>query len=141
LKPIAFKISDQKAEQLSKFYGNRNRGAQRAVESWIILRVNTILELKGIFTSDELLMMITNLYENTFDPKMTLSNEIFAQFIKSICKDDASLSYIKKLTDKIRNLTAAQVYFLSDWLDCYCTVREGKKDLDWSIENLAKKEE
>ena len=141
MKPIAFKISDQLADRLAETYGNRNRGAQCAVESWIMLRINTIYELKSLFTKDELYKMLVPASENVIDSKMALSNEMFAQYVKSKFReypeDDIGTEILLK---KIRGLTAAQVYFLLDWLNCFWLIHDTEKVEEY-VKKLAMEKE
>ncbi len=140
MKPIAFKISDQLAERLAETYGNRNKGAQRAVESWSVLQILTIMEIKNIFIKKELKYLIEFAENKNFLSMNAASNEIFPKEVLQYYTLYSGLDIIdfKELYKKIRKLTTAQMLFLNDWLDRYWTVNKSEMNVNEYIKFLSK---
>lgn len=138
MKSIAFKISDEVASEFVLLYGNRNRGAQRAVEGWNKLREKSVDEINRIFTPGEIYRMIIVITTKNYDNNLTLNQEIFVQFMIESIKDYQSTDFLDELVLKIRKLTFAQVFFLIDWCSC---VNLRQDDYSEIIKTLAKKED
>ena len=143
MKSIAFKISDQLAERLVKTYRKRNKGAQRAVESWGILQILTTMEIKSIFTEKELKFLLRFAENKKFFLPNAASNEIFTSEVCQYNKinDCPNILDFRKLIFKIKKLTTAQTLFLNDWLDRYWNVNKSKIERIGYIKFLAKEEE
>ena len=66
-KSISYTVSDYTAESLAKVGKNPNWTSKRASESWNILKISTLAELKGIFTKNELIGLIDRTNGLLFD--------------------------------------------------------------------------
>jgi hypothetical protein len=143
LKAIAFKISDQLADRLAETYGNRNRGAQRAVESWNVLQILTLMEIKNIFTEKELNFLLRYAENKDFLSINAASNEIFPKEVSQYYNlySDPNIINFSELISKIHKLTTAQMLFFNDWLDRYWTVNKGKIDENEYVKFLSKEKE
>ncbi len=143
MKSIAFKISDQLADRLAKTYENRNRGAQRAVESWNVLQILTIMEIRNIFTKKELKFLIGFAENRNFLSSNAASNVIFPNEVLQYYRlySDPGIIDFKELYKKIRTLTTAQMLFLNDWLDRYWNVNKEKIEMNEYVNFLAKEED
>jgi hypothetical protein len=141
LKPISFKISDQLADRLAETYGNRNRGAQRAVESWNDLQIYTMFELREIkFTINELKFLIEFINRKTFIPAYASDIDTFLMELmkyEEYYNKQIDVDY-EQLDNKLIDLTAAQIFFLSDWANCFYLNHNAEKDIDEYIKFLAK---
>lgn len=117
---ITIRISEIEVERLKKIYGKHTPAAQRAVESWFVLRQSTLRDLKGIFTENELKLLIDNENGSLFNPETDYNPEFLAINVKDGCdfeeldkKWDVSLGV---LIEKILKMKSAECLFLHDWI-------------------------
>lgn len=143
MKPIAFKISDQLAERLAELYGNRNRGAQRAVESWNDLQILTMFELRKRFLKNELKFLIKFINHRVFVPAYASSKDVFLMELEKYKEqfyNQIEINY-EALVTKLIDLTAAQIFFLSDWANCFSVENNTQADIDEYIKFLSRESE
>ncbi len=140
MKPIAFKISDQLAERLAETYGNRNRGAQRAVESWNDLQIFTLFELRKMFSVNELKFLMKFINRRTFVPSLASDIDLFCMEIQKFeeqFNEEIKIDY-EELNNKLVVLTASQIFFLCDWANRFCLDHHIKTCVEDYISFLAK---
>lgn len=123
---------DRLVELLEKEYGTMYKGVKRATESWLFLKRRTLEELKGFFTRDEMIFLVSMLNGTFFEPNM-IRKEVMIAEIEDTVRYEQPEYNSKDLIEKIKNLSYAQLFFLvEDIYHFWYDLKE--KDLDEFIE-------
>jgi hypothetical protein len=101
---------------LSSIFASKTAGAETVLESFNYLRLNTLEEIKGIFTREELMSLVEMHNGIIFDARTSSNKGMLVLEIEDKEKFDKQSEQFnydhKKLIAKIEKLTSAQVYFL-----------------------------
>ncbi len=103
-------------EKLGEIFDNKTTGGEIIIDSFLYLRRDTLQELKGIFTKEELTGLIALRNGTIFEPQFSCNAKFLLAELEDAEKfDNQSKNFsfdYKKLIAKIQKLTSAQVYFL-----------------------------
>lgn len=112
------RLSPVNAERITAYGKAISSTIEGMTEGFLAIRNHTLLELKGIFTRDELVALTDSLngtlLEENFKPNKSMAIahlEDFEQFENGISRHGANSD---QLLAKVGNLTAAQIYFLQE---------------------------
>lgn len=115
---VSARVEDTILKQLEEIYGKPGTGASVAAEAYIYIRRYTLREIKGMFTREELIGMISNLNGTMQQPEFQANPAMFAAHLEDGEKFDfLSQQYgfdFETLMQKVQKLTAAQVFFLQE---------------------------
>jgi len=126
-KTLAFKPDTKSVKLIEQMYSCLNQGGQRIVEALPYLRQSCLKSIKGVFTKDELKLLVN--YGDQFVKYHFFPKTLLFEMLKAN-KDDCVI-----LFDKIMQLKPGQYYFLLDWCNCFHTAKKEYK-LDKYVEEL-----
>jgi hypothetical protein len=126
-------------------FRTRNYGAERAAEIYPILREEALNSLKGVFTLEEIELLI-KILKSSID-RFEFSKEIFIQKIQEIMKLHTSLDEEEKkmalrIVEKIDKMIFFVAVIFSEWLCTYQSYSEtykGQKKNKISFKEYAKR--
>ena len=127
-KGIAFRLDSVDASLIESTYKNSNSLAKKATRSWMHLRKATLTLLKGKFTENELLALISIAHSHTFNIDRACRKDILIEDIK----EDTAVPH--RLVDAITTLSPAEIFFLQDWM--YNFWERGKEPVEEYIKVL-----
>ncbi len=129
----------------TKLYRAKTTGMREAINSFLLLRMHTIRELRGRFSKNEL-TALTDLLKHfkhfkLKDPANLINKDGLISFILdseewSNLEVSHGIDY-SDLVYKIEQLTSAQVYFLQSEIGRYWHLNRGERhNLDEFVDNL-----
>jgi len=135
---VSARVEDTILKQLEEIYGKPGTGASVAAEAFVYLRKYTLYELKGMFTREELIGVISNQNGTMQQPEFQANFRMFVTHLEDGEKFDfLSQQYgfdFEKLKAKVLNLTSAQVFFLQEEIRLFWD--NDVRDLDAFIERF-----
>jgi hypothetical protein len=136
---VSTRLDETIIKQLEEIYQKPGTGASVAAEAYVFIRRHTLRELKGMFSREELIGMISNL-NGTMQQAESQTNPVMftAHLEDGEIYDALSLQYkfdFEILIQKVRKLTAAQVFFLQEEIRLFWE-NEGR-DMEKFIERFA----
>jgi hypothetical protein len=134
------KLSQNAEKNLPEIYGKKTPGAERAVECYLYIRRHTLLELRGIFTPEELKGMVDS-YNGTLMDAQWMSNKDMAV---GHLEDAERFEYISqkwgfdfdKFIQKVKKLTSAQIFFLQEEINRFWNYDSAYKSKEGSGPDL-----
>jgi hypothetical protein len=127
---VSTRLDEAIIKQLEEIYQKPGTGASVAAEAYVFIRRHTLRELKGMFKKEELIGMISNLNGTMQQPEFQANPVMFAAHLE----DGETFDFLSQqygfdfeiLMQKVRKLTAAQVFFLQEeirlfWYDEYAS--------------------
>ena len=127
----------------AKLYGTKSAGLQEAVNSFLYIRQYTIRELKGRFTSGEITALADIFRGNPY--KWPATTPINVDMLITVVVDtqdyqDLEVGYgvdYKDLIWKLKQLTAAQCFFLYSEISRYWKLNKGvRRNIDGFVDTL-----
>jgi hypothetical protein len=122
---ITIQVSKELLEKYEKYYSDVNKGLELGINSWINIRRDTINEMNGFFTKDEVKFLIEfvkdiNYIECYYDlpiDLIMLEEELSCRDIESIAEKH-NINY-NDFCDKIRNIGIGKSMAILDWANAY----------------------
>ena len=116
---IGIRIHKSQLVKWDKLYKKATKGVGRISNGYINVRIKTLSEIKGIFSSNEILTIVGSL-EGDFEPDLydkpfligKVTEAEFTSKLSKLCKSD-----IGSIVRKIETLSAFQTYILCE--ECY----------------------
>lgn len=112
------RLNPNQAEKIQEYGKAISSTIEGMTEGFLAIRNHTLLELKGIFTREELVALTDSLkgtlLEENFKPNKSMAVahlEDFEQFENGISRHGANP---EELFEKFQKLTSAQIYFLQE---------------------------
>lgn len=136
------RLNPNQAERIQEYGKAISSTIEGMTEGFLAIRNHTLLELKGIFTREEMIALTASLngtlLEENFKPNKSMAIahlEDFEQFENGVSGQGANF---EKLIEKVNKLTAAQIYFLQEEILRFWNVDNlsGEKSLDEFIKNF-----
>ena len=111
---ISPRITDETRDLLTRYYGTANAGAQVALEGWPTLRDLTLQELDDIFEEHEWIFIDRIYPAGSFDLPSAMNKTELLIRVKTAIELEPE-TYPLMIIDKIKELNAAQLYYLVEW--------------------------
>ncbi len=115
---VSTRLDEAIIKQLEEIYQKPGTGASVAAEAYVFIRRYTLRELKGMFTREELIGMISNLNGTLQQPEFQSNPVMFAAHLEDgELYESLSKQYgfnFGTLMQKVQKLTSAQVFFLQE---------------------------
>ena len=109
-------LSSGLEEKLGEIFDNKTIAGETIIDSFLYLRRNTLSEIKGIFTKEEIIGIVDLRNGTIFEPQFSCNNKFLLAELEDAEKFDSQSKNFnfdyKKLIAKIQRLTSAQIYFL-----------------------------
>ncbi len=136
---VGFRLHDAITDRIEVTGRTVNTQAREITEALPFLREKTFREIKGKFFAEELNYLIDSFYGTILDPSQKVDGDFIAWHVEESQKyDNLGQKWgvvVDKFMDKLKELTAAQSYFLVDFvltfLDCHESL-----DLDEYVKRL-----
>lgn len=132
MKKVNITLTETDTQRISSLYPTQKEGLELCVRNYLTVRDYTLLELKGVFGREELIVLL-DIYNGTmYDPTFTGSQFISIQledaekFENAVSRHNADL---KTMLEKVNKLTHAQALVLAEecWRFWYASK---KSDMD-----------
>lgn len=129
---ISLRISDKARECLADNFSGPNIGAGYVIDSFPALYRATLRELKGMFTRDELMLLVDCMNATMLTPGLcdeVLTNAVDAMALDAL--DEKWEVNRAELTAKLTTLTAFQVAVLNIWTNAaWCGGGDDREERD-----------
>ena len=135
---VTTRIDEAIIKQLEEIYQKPGTGASVAAEAYVFIRRHTLRELKGMFSREELMGIISNLNGTMQQPEFQANPVMFAAHLEDgelyeLLGKQYSFDF-EILMQKVKMLTSAQVFFLQEEIRLFWD-NEGR-DLEKFIKDL-----
>jgi hypothetical protein len=135
---VSTRLDEAIIKQLEDIYQKPGTGASVAAEAYVFIRRHTLRELNGMFNKEELIGMISNLNGTMLQAEFQANPSMYAIHLE----DGEQYMWLSKqygfdfeiLMQKVRKLTAAQVFFLQEEIRLFW--EDEGRDLDKFIERF-----
>lgn len=114
--------NEQTLNTIINLYGNINAGVKAILDNYIVLRSNALSDLKGVFSDDELIYLISRQNGLFFDPKFAINKQITIIGIQDYFKmENSDIEDFDNLINKLKNLSSFNIFFLNEFCNLFWT--------------------
>lgn len=126
-KQITIEVSEELLERYEQYYSDAHKGIELGLYAWINIRRDTIYEMNGFFTKDEVKFLLDFVKDiDHIECYYDLSINLLIQVEEYSCRDISGLAEKHNINheafcDKVRNIGMGKSTAILDWAKAYWT--------------------
>lgn len=138
---LTVRADEMVREHLKKAYDTLYNGGTRALELFVALRKQNLREIKGVFTREELVGLLSGFNGTIMEPQYMINQSMLIAHIEDADIYEFSFSSnnadSKVVIEKVKTLSSAQILFLQEEINRFWNQDSAyNSDIEKFIENF-----